>query len=120
MKTFDELKALKQKELESINLRDSKDSIRIVVGMGTCGIAAGARELMTTLLDEVSKRNLTNVTVGQVGCVGLCAREPLIDVMIPGQPTVTYGDLNAAKIRQIVSQHIVNGTIVADLVVNKL
>ncbi len=119
MKTTEDLKKVKQKALDEIKLREGKESIRIVVGMGTCGIAAGAREIMTTILEELSKRNLTDVTVRQTGCIGMCAKEPLIDVKVAGQSTVTYGNLDEAKVRQIVAQHIVNGMVVNNWVINK-
>ena len=69
MKTIEDLKQAKQKALDKIKLRQGKESIRIVVGMGTCGIAVGAREVMMTILDELGKRNLTDVTVSQTGCI---------------------------------------------------
>ncbi len=119
MKTIEDLKKMKQKALDEIKLREGKETISIVVGMGTCGIAAGARGIMTTILDELGKRNLTGVTVKQTGCIGMCAKEPLIDIKVAGQPTVTYGNLDEAKVRQIVAQHIVNGLIVNNWVINK-
>jgi (2Fe-2S) ferredoxin len=120
LKTIEDLKQAKQKALDKIKLRQGKESIRIVVGMGTCGIAVGAREVMMTILDELGKRNLTDVTVSQTGCIGMCAKEPLIDVKVVGQPDVTYGNLDEAKVRQIVAQHIVNGIIVNNWVINKI
>ena len=120
MKSLADLNALKQRALDELKLRESKDSIRIVVGMGTCGIAAGAREVVGAFLDELAKRKISNVAVTQTGCIGLCVKEPLVDVLIPGQPTVTYGNLDAAKARQIVAQHVVNGLVVSEWVVNKL
>ena len=85
--------------------------------MGTCGIAAGARDVMSAILDELSKRGLADIVVTQTGCKGLCDQEPLLDVCKPGQPTVTYGYLTPDKARTIVAQHLVNDSIVGDWVV---
>jgi len=120
LKSLEDLNALKQKALEELKLRESKDSVRIVVGMGTCGIAAGAREVVGAFLEELAKRKISDVSVTQTGCIGLCAKEPLVDVVAPGQPTVTYGDVDASKARQIVAQHVVNGLVIGEWVVNKL
>ena len=120
MKSLADLNALKQKAMEDLKLRESKDSVRIIVGMGTCGIAAGAREVVGSILDELAKRKINDVAVTQTGCIGLCVKEPLVDVIVPGQPKVTYGNVDAAKARQIVAQHVVNGLVVGEWVVNKL
>ncbi|MGB9661774.1 MAG: (2Fe-2S) ferredoxin domain-containing protein [Moorellaceae bacterium] len=119
MKSVEELLKLKEEIQESLALREGGHKIKVIVGMGTCGIAAGAREVMSALLDELAKRRLTNVVVTQTGCIGLCAQEPLVDVLVPGKPRVTYGKVDAQKARQIVAQHIVNGVIVSEWVVNK-
>jgi len=120
VKSLEDLAALKQKAMEELKLRESKDSARIVVGMSTCGIAAGARETVAAVLEELAKRKISNVTVTQTGCIGLCVKEPLMDVAIPGQPTVTYGNVDAVRARRIVAQHVVNGVVVGEWVVNKL
>lgn len=119
MKSLEELRRLKDAALEEIRLREQEKKVQVIVGMGTCGIAAGAREVMSAILDELGKRRLTNVAVTQTGCVGLCAQEPLVDVLLPGKPRVTYGRIDPVKARQIVAQHVVNGIIVAEWVVNK-
>jgi (2Fe-2S) ferredoxin len=120
VKSLADLNALKQKAMEDLKLRESKDSVRIIVGMGTCGIAAGAREVVGSILDELAKRKINDVAVTQTGCIGLCVKEPLVDVIVPGQPKVTYGNVDAANARQIVAQHVVNGLVVGEWVVNKL
>ncbi|MGI9950982.1 (2Fe-2S) ferredoxin domain-containing protein [Moorellaceae bacterium AZ2] len=119
MKSVEDLLKLREEIQKSLALREEGKKIKVVVGMGTCGIAAGAREVMSAILDEVAKRRLTNVAVTQTGCIGLCAQEPLVDVLVPGKPRVTYGKVDAQKARQIVAQHIVNGIVVSDWVVNK-
>ena len=110
MKTIADLEAIRQKTLERVAYRKEGDSdIRIVVGMATCGIAAGARPVMLAFLDEIKKRNLNNVTVSQTGCIGMCRLEPMVDVIVPGKEKVTYVKLNADMVPRIVTEHIVNG-----------
>jgi (2Fe-2S) ferredoxin len=117
VKSLDELAKIRDKAKEALNLRAGEKETKIIVGMGTCGIAAGAREVMAAILDELGKRNLTEVTVTQTGCIGLCDKEPLVDVLRPGQPRVSYGRVDAERARRIVTQHVVNGQIVGEWVV---
>ncbi len=115
MKSLAELQALKQKAIENVNLRkEREDGIRVVVGMATCGIAAGARPVMTAFLEEISKRNLSNVVVEQTGCIGLCRLEPIVEVYAPGQDKVTYIKMTPDKVAKVVSDHIVNGQVVSE------
>jgi len=116
MKTLEDLKKVREKALEQMKIREGRFSAKIVVAMGTCGIAAGAREVMTAILDELDKRGVRDVSVTQTGCKGLCEQEPTVDVIKDGN-SVTYGYIDADKSRQIVAQHIVNGNIVGDWVV---
>ena len=110
MKSIADLEAIRQKTLERVAYRKDADSdIRVVVGMATCGIAAGARPVMLAFMDEIQKRNLKNVTVSQTGCIGMCRLEPMVDVIIPGQEKVTYVKLNADMVPRVVTEHIVNG-----------
>ena len=90
MKSLAELEAIRQKTLDTIAMRKEGDNdIRVVVGMATCGIAAGARPVMLKFVDEIQKRNLKNVTVSQTGCIGMCRLEPMLDVLVPGKEKVT-------------------------------
>ena len=111
MKSLAELEAIRQKTLSRINLRkeDESESIRVVVGMATCGIAAGARPVMLGFMDEISKRGLNHVTVSQTGCIGMCRLEPMVDVYLPGKEKVTYVHMTPDKVGRIVAEHIVNG-----------
>ena len=84
---------------------------KVIVGMGTCGIAAGAREILLTLMDEINTRNL-KVNVSQTGCIGMCEHEPLLDVQLTDDERVTYGNVTPELVKQIVAEHIVNGRIV--------
>jgi NADP-reducing hydrogenase subunit HndB len=116
MKTLEDLKKVREKALEQMKLREGKFSAKVVVAMGTCGIAAGARDVMTAILNELEKRGISDVSVTQTGCKGLCEQEPTVDV-IKGGTTVTYGYIDAEKARQIVAQHLVNGNVVSEYVV---
>lgn len=110
MKSLEELAAIRAKMLEQVSLRkgDNIDT-RIVVGMATCGIAAGARPVMLAFMDEIKKRGLTNVTVSQTGCIGMCRLEPMVDVIVPGKTKVTYVNMNPDMVPRIVTEHLVNG-----------
>lgn len=117
VKSLDDLAKLREKAKEAISLRQGEHETKVIVGMGTCGIAAGAREVMAAILDELGKRNLTDVTVTHTGCVGLCDKEPLVDVVKPGKPKVTYGRVDAERARRIVAQHVVNDQVVGEWVI---
>ena len=109
MKSIAELEAIKKRVLDNVNLRkEREDGIRVVVGMATCGIAAGARPVMTAFLEEVSKRNLGNVVVEQTGCIGVCRLEPIVEVFVPGEEKVTYVKMTPEKVKKVVADHIVN------------
>jgi NADP-reducing hydrogenase subunit HndB len=115
MKSLEELKALREQMQSKMNVRkDDSDTIRVVVGMATCGIAAGARPVLNAFLEEVNKRGLNNVQVTQTGCIGVCRLEPIVEVYVPGQEKVTYVKMNAEKVPAIVAQHIVNKQVVTD------
>ena len=111
MKSLAELEAIRQKTLERINLRkdDENERVRVVVGMATCGIAAGARPVMLGFMEELQKRGLNNVTVSQTGCIGMCRLEPMVDVYLPGKEKVTYVHMTPEKVARVVAEHIVNG-----------
>ena len=111
MKSLAELQAIREKTLNRINLRkeDEAEATRVVIGMATCGIAAGARPVMLAFMDEISKRGLQHVTVSQTGCIGMCRLEPMVDVIAPGQEKVTYVHMTPEKVARVVAEHIVNG-----------
>ena len=115
MKTLEELMALRDAAKANMTARDDSSEItRIVVGMATCGIAAGARPIMAKFMEETAKRSLTNVTVAQTGCIGMCRFEPIAEVLVPGKEKVTYVQLTEEKVARIVADHIVNGVPVAE------
>ncbi|SET47461.1 NAD(P)-dependent iron-only hydrogenase iron-sulfur protein [Natronincola peptidivorans] len=112
MKSIAELQKIRKEALEKVNLRSDRKGTRIVVGMATCGISAGARPVMMALIEEVKKRNVEHVVVTQTGCIGACRLEPMIEVYKEGEEKVTYVDLTAEKARKIIVDHIVNGKVV--------
>ncbi|WP_312516477.1 (2Fe-2S) ferredoxin domain-containing protein [Anaerospora sp.] len=119
MKTVEDLKRLRE-QLQSQNRIRHNDGTQIIVGMGTCGIAAGAREIVTAVMDEIAKRKLDNVTVQQTGCIGMCEKEVLVDIVRPGEPRITYGRVTPSAVARIITDHVVNGRIVEEWVVGKI
>ena len=109
MKSLADLEAIRAKTLENINMRKDDNAVRVVVGMATCGIAAGARPVMLGFMDEIKNRSLQHVTVSQTGCIGMCRFEPMVDVIVPGKEKVTYVNVNPDMVGRIVTEHIVNG-----------
>ncbi len=109
---IEDLKKIRDGAARSRALREGKGRARITVHMGTCGIAAGARKVMSALLEEVESRNLTDVIVTASGCAGLCPREPMATVELLDQAPVKYVDLDAKRIREIVESHVLGGVIV--------
>lgn len=107
--TIEDLQKIKEKHKADFTLREGGYRAKITVHMGTCGIAAGARNVMTALMDEIATTKLDDVIVTTSGCAGLCAREPLATVEIMNQPPVKYCDLNDEKIREILKEHIIGG-----------
>ena len=115
MKSIEELRAIREKMKKQLDLRDNDENdIRVVVGMATCGIAAGARPVLTAFLDEIGKRQLRNVIVSQTGCIGVCRLEPIVEVFAPGQEKVTYVRVKPEMVPVIVEQHLVNHHVVTD------
>ena len=108
-KSIADLEAIRQKAQQQVNIRKDTTGIRVVIGMATCGIAAGARPVMLSFIEQINRRNLTNVTVSQTGCIGMCRLEPMVEVYVPGQEKVTYVKVNPDMVEKIVVEHLVNG-----------
>ena len=110
MKSLAELQAIRNRMIDQVNMRkDDNIDTRIVVGMATCGIAAGARPVMLEFVEELKRRGLENVTVAQTGCIGVCRLEPMVEVYVKGQEKVTYIHMSPEKVARVVNDHIVNG-----------
>jgi len=112
MKSLEELKKLREESIKNIEMRNTDKDIRVVVGMATCGISAGARPVLSTFVEEVNKRNLNNVQVVQTGCIGMCTLEPIVEVYAVGKEKVTYVHVDPEKVKRIVSEHLVNNNVV--------
>jgi NADP-reducing hydrogenase subunit HndB len=119
MKSLEELKRIKEQILKDMDLRQTKERGKVVVAMGTCGIAAGAKDALTAVIEELEKADIHDVQVVQSGCMGLCDREPTVEVSMKDQPSVIYGDVNEANARRIVREHIQGGQVVAELVIKR-
>lgn len=115
MKSLAELQAIRDKAKAQLNMRhDNPDAIRVLVGMATCGIAAGARPVLNAFTEEIAKRGLTNVTVTQTGCIGICQFEPVVEVEVPGEDKVTYVKMTPEKVAKVVNDHLVNKNVVTE------
>ena len=110
MKSLAELKAIRDRVQSQVSMRaEDHNHIRVVVGMATCGIAAGARPVLNEFLQEINKRGLSGVTVTQTGCIGMCRLEPIVEIFKPGEEKVTYVKMTPDKVAKVVTEHIVNG-----------
>ncbi|WP_066683863.1 (2Fe-2S) ferredoxin domain-containing protein [Christensenella intestinihominis] len=114
MKSLQELEAIRNRMQGKVDIRKNDAEKRVVVGMATCGIAAGARPVLQAFVDEVATRGLSDVVVSQTGCIGVCRLEPIAEVFMPGQEKVTYVKMDAEKAKRVVAEHLVNGNIVTE------
>jgi NADP-reducing hydrogenase subunit HndB len=113
--TLDELRALRSKAKKEMNRRDTANKqIQIIVGMGTCGIAAGAKDALNAFIDEIDQHNLHDVAIKQTGCMGLCYSEPTVEVVAPEMPDVIYGNVDGTVAKEIVRRHIMAKELVED------
>ncbi len=118
IKSLEELRHLRERVEREISTRKDTGTT-VIVGMGTCGIAAGARDTMHAILEELHKRDIeANVTT--VGCIGMCAREPLVDIEQAGKPRVTYGNVTPDMVSRLIEEHLVKGHVVEEWVVGRL
>ena len=121
MKSIAELQAIRDKAREKIAMRDGNhEGTRVVVGMATCGIAAGARPVLNAFVEEIAKRHLGDVMVVQTGCIGMCQFEPIVEVIAPGKEKVTYGLMTPEKAVRVVTDHLVNGNLIAEFTIANL
>lgn len=113
MKSLAELQAIKDRMKDKVILREGVNDIRVVVGMATCGIAAGARTVLATLVEEVNAAGLSDkVTVSQTGCIGICQYEPIVEVFEAGKDKVTYVKMTPEKAKRVVEEHLKGGNVV--------
>ena len=118
--TLDDLRKMRGEKQKAMEMRDnSNKDVQVIVGMGTCGIAAGAKDTFTALVDTLTEKGLSNVLIRQTGCMGLCHSEPTVEVVVPGMPTVIYGHVDAATAKDIVEKHILGKELIADKILDK-
>jgi len=114
---LEDLRKIRERASKNISLRQGDARVNVVIGMGTSGIAAGARDVMAAFLDEIGKRDLNDVIVTQTGERGLASSEPVVEVHIKGEPVVVYGEMSDVRARRVVAEHVVNGNAVTDYVI---
>lgn len=117
IKSLDDLKRVREEAMQKRQIKTEPGSVQIVVGMGTPGIAAGARETMKAILEYIEENQLTNIVVRQTGNIGLDSWEPIVQVIVGEQPKVTYGRVNPDAARRIMKEHVQNNQIVQDYVI---
>ena len=121
MKSLEELKAIREKMQGQVGLRsESATDTRVVVGMATCGIASGARPVLTALSNAVLEKKLEGVTVTQTGCIGLCQYEPIVEVLAPGQEKVTYVKMTPEKALEVVEKHLIRGQVITEYTIQNV
>lgn len=118
MKTIQELEEIRRKTIDRVNQRKDRTSTRIVVGMATCGIAAGARPVLLAIMDEISSNDIKDVVVAQTGCIGVCRLEPIVEVIRPGEEKVTYVKMTPERARRVIKEHIIGGKVVDEYVMH--
>jgi NADP-reducing hydrogenase subunit HndB len=117
VKSLDDLKKLREQALEKRKVKAAEGKAQVTVAMGTCGIAAGARETMKAVLDIIEKDSISGIIVSQTGCIGLCEREPIVQVTVGETPKVTYGKVTPEIARRIMKEHVGQGIIVKENVI---
>jgi NADP-reducing hydrogenase subunit HndB len=118
--TLDELRKMREEQKNAVQKRSTEGKeITIIVGMGTCGIAAGAKDTVDSFLKEIDSKGLTDVIVKQTGCMGFCVSEPTVEVHVPGMPDTIYGNVDRAVAKRIVEEHLVGKKMVSDHVFDK-
>lgn len=120
IKSFDELKKIRESVLQNVSLREKGDNIdnliKVKVGMATCGIASGARTTMTAFIDELKNEKIDNVVVTQTGCMGYCYAEPTVEVILPDRESVVFGNVDTEKVKEIVQKYIKNGELIDGII----
>ncbi len=117
VKSLEDLQRLKEEALEKRKAQATAGRAQITVGMGTCGIAAGARETMKAILEVIETDNLSDIVVTQTGCIGLCEWEPIVEVVVGNGPKVTYGKVSPEMAKQITQEHIEGGKVLIELLI---
>jgi NADP-reducing hydrogenase subunit HndB len=117
VKTLEDLKKIREEALEKRNAKTTSGQAQVIVGMGTCGIAAGARDAMKSILDVIDHDNLSGILVTQTGCIGVCEKEPIVQVIVGQQPKVVYGKVTPEIAARIIKEHVEGGKVVESNVI---
>ncbi len=118
--TLEDLRRMRGEKQKAMEMRDaSNKDVQVIVGMGTCGIAAGAKDTFTALVNTINDKGLSNVLIRQTGCMGMCHSEPTVEVVVPGMPTVIYGHVDAATAKEVVERHIVGHELIDDKILDR-
>jgi NADP-reducing hydrogenase subunit HndB len=117
--SLDDLKKIREEALRKREVKSSSGQKNIVVGMGTCGIAAGARDTMKSILQKIESESLSGIVVTQTGCIGLCEFEPIVQVQIGDSEKITYGKVTPDVAARIINNHVIGGNIVNEFVISK-
>ena len=118
--TLEDLRRMRGEKQKEMEMRDaSNKDVQVIVGMGTCGIAAGAKDTFTALVGAINEKGLTTVLIRQTGCMGLCHSEPTVEVVVPGMPAVIYGNVDAATAKAVVEKHIVGHQLIDDKILDR-
>ncbi|MBR2343177.1 MAG: (2Fe-2S) ferredoxin domain-containing protein [Clostridia bacterium] len=121
MKSLAELQAIRDRMKDKVILREGANQVRVVVGMATCGIAAGARPVLNAFVEAISAEGLTDkVTVSQTGCIGICQYEPVVEIYEPGKEKTTYVKMTAEKVAAVVEKHLKGGNVVTEFTVSNM
>ena len=118
MKTLQELEEIRKKTIDRVNQRTDRTTTRVVVGMATCGIAAGARPVLVSIMDTVKEMGINDVIVAQTGCIGVCRLEPIVEVIKPGEEKVTYIKMTPEKAKRVIKEHVLEGRVVEEYVMH--
>lgn len=117
VKSLEDLKRVKEEALEKRKAQATSGRTQITVGMGTCGIAAGARETMKAILKVIEEKNLSDIIVAQTGCIGVCEWEPIVEVAIGQEPRVSYGKVSPEKAKEIMQEHVMGSKIISEYLI---
>ena len=117
IKSLEDLKRVREEALEKRKVKTAEGTVQVTVAMGTCGIAAGARDTMKAILDHIESNNVSGVVVTQTGCIGKCDYEPIVAVSIGAEPKVTYGHINPERARTIMQEHVAGGKVLTDWII---
>ncbi len=118
MKTLQELEEIRKKTIDKVNQRTDRTTTRVVVGMATCGIAAGARPVLVSIMDTVKEMGINDVIVAQTGCIGVCRLEPIVEVIKPGEEKVTYIKMTPERAKRVIKEHVIQGRVVEEYVMH--